>query len=389
MKIKTIVLVAAALLCGSAAFAQQKENRDADGKFVYGPYETNKFCDNWFITAGAGLNYSNDGFLYDTHPVDGWGFALRAAVGKWFTPTIGFEIGYTGLKGSISGGFHQTHELHYPHAAFLLNFSNAVAGYRSDRFCDVIPYFNAGYALLDKTRRYGVAGGVGLRANLRLANRVYLVPDIMCFLYPDMQPEFHGVMGTISGTIGITVDLGKNTFTRKSESMAAASAALAAAIAAENASTLAREKAEAAAKAAQAEKDALAAENAQLKDAVVKDAEANKAVVDNLYKTPCQVYFASDKAVLSKTELAHFDYLVKTAISQGKNAQFVINGNADNKTGSKAWNKTLSERRANYICKLLTEKYGLDPDKFEVKANGGVNIFPSIAENRCVVIERK
>lgn len=389
MKVKAIVLVAAALLCGSAAFAQQKENRDADGKFVYGPYETNRFIDNWFVTAGAGINYCNDGFLYDEHPVDGWGLGARAAIGKWCTPTVGFEIGYTGVKGSISGGFHQTYLLHYPHASFLLNFSNLVAGYRSDRFCDVIPYFNAGYALLDKCRRYGVAGGVGLRANLRLCNRVYLVPDIMCFLYPDMRGEFRGVMGTISGTLGITVDLGKNTFTRKSESMAAAAAALAAAIAAENASTLAKEQAEAAAKSAQAEKDALAAENAQLKDAIAKDAEANKAVVDNLYKTPCQVYFAADKATLSKTELAHFDYMVKTAISQGKDAHFTVNGNADSKTGTKAYNKALSERRANYIQKLLTEKYGLDPDKFEVKANGGIDIFPSIAENRSVVIERK
>lgn len=385
MKVKAIVFVAAALLCGSAAFAQQKENRDADGKFVYGPYETNRFIDNWFVTAGAGINYANDGMLHSEHPVDGWGLAVRAGLGKWCTPTVGFEFAYTGVKSSISGAFHQTFGFHYPHASFLLNFSNLVAGYRCDRFCDVIPYFNAGY-LIVKDGRNGVAGGAGIRTNLRLCNRVYLVPDVMLLVYPD---KTKGVMGTFSATLGLTVDLGKNTFTRKSESMAAAAAALAAAIAAENASTLAKEQAEAAAKAAQAEKDALAAENAQLKDAIAKDAEANKAVVENLYKTPCQVYFAADKATLSKTELAHFDYLVKTAISQGKDAHFIVNGNADSKTGTKAYNKALSERRANYIQKLLTEKYGLDPDKFEVKANGGIDIFPSIAENRCVVIERK
>jgi hypothetical protein len=38
------------------AFAQGYANRDENGNIVRGPYETNKFTDNVFVSAGIGTN---------------------------------------------------------------------------------------------------------------------------------------------------------------------------------------------------------------------------------------------------------------------------------------------------------------------------------------------
>ena len=61
MKTFRIVMSALAVMAGvlvvsPAANAQENGNRDENGKVVRGAYETNKFGDNWFIGAGAGVN---------------------------------------------------------------------------------------------------------------------------------------------------------------------------------------------------------------------------------------------------------------------------------------------------------------------------------------------
>lgn len=49
--------VMASVLVASPASAQENGNRDENGKVVRGPYETNRFGDNWFVGAGAGVTH--------------------------------------------------------------------------------------------------------------------------------------------------------------------------------------------------------------------------------------------------------------------------------------------------------------------------------------------
>ena len=51
-----LALVAVAMTASPEAFAQENGNRDEYGNVVRGPYETNRFGDNWFIGAGGGIN---------------------------------------------------------------------------------------------------------------------------------------------------------------------------------------------------------------------------------------------------------------------------------------------------------------------------------------------
>ena len=178
-----------------------------------------------------------------------------------------------------------------------------------------------------------------------------------------------------------------NNFTRVSTTLAPALAAAAAAEAAKQALQAEKDKADAARAAAEAEAKRLAAENANLKNEVSKGINDNSDLIKSLLSSPMVAYFEIGQAKFSKKEAAHFDYVVKTIMSHGKNVKFTLSGNADSKTGSKRRNQKLSQMRADYVYKLLTEKYGMSEDQFEVKANGGNDIFDTPELNRAVIIE--
>ena len=56
-------LIAVSLTASPVTNAQENGNRDENGQIVRGPYETNRFGDNWFIGAGGGINiFLNEGY---------------------------------------------------------------------------------------------------------------------------------------------------------------------------------------------------------------------------------------------------------------------------------------------------------------------------------------
>ena len=103
---KRLYLIALfALVCGGAS-AQENGNRDAQNRVVRGPYETNRLSDNIFVGIAGGIN-----LYFGEHDSQGkFGKRLAPAldihVGKWFTPSIGARVGYTGLqaKGRTTAG---------------------------------------------------------------------------------------------------------------------------------------------------------------------------------------------------------------------------------------------------------------------------------------------
>ena len=140
-----LALVAVTMMAASpAAVAQENGNRDMDGNIVRGPYETNKFGDNWFIGAGGGINvFLHDGYDMAVAP------SIDANIGKWFTPSIGMRVGYQGFQTKVwadSPSFLATVRdadkneyalktgYMYIHGDFLWNMSNALSGYKETRF---------------------------------------------------------------------------------------------------------------------------------------------------------------------------------------------------------------------------------------------------------------
>ena len=381
--------LAAVLMTASPVVnAQENGNRDENGKVVRGPYETNMFGDNWFIGAGGGVNmFFNDGCKAKIGP------SIDAGFGKWFTPSVGMRVGYSGFNGNLWSDtpsdlgrtFDTDEDMYlqkfgymYFHGDFLWNMSNALGGYKQTRFWDFVPYLHAGYFRsygLDGSDFYNneIAAGAGLLHNLRLTERLDLIVDMKAIVVNGRIHEGSGVTLVPSVTMGLAVDLGWPAFVRTSTVIGALEIANLDQIAALEASALAFEVANAA---LAKENDDLAAANTKLQNqvnALKKSTPAGAADADAFYKgmAPMAVFFQIGKAVLAPDEMQHLEYIAKNILAKADKQSKVyitVMGSADSNTGTPAINKRLSEERGKYIADLLTTKFGISKDRLIVKS---------------------
>ena len=393
---KKFFAIAAALLVGVAAFAQET-NKDENGNYKYGGYETNKFGQNWFVGGGVGLNTTTNAPYYvignligkdglsagNFFSVDG--LFIEGFVGKWFSPEFGARVVLGGLNNATpTAGGDDSQKFFSGHVDLLVNASNLIWGYKEDRCYNLIPYVAAGAA---KAHGFTALGGVGILNQFMFNSKFGVYLDLR--LLADEFKAFYGAAneaanlgGLYSASVGINYNLGKSNWTRVSTTAAAAAAAIAAAQAAANQKAAAADKAVADANAA--------AKNAQdeakqLVDEAKKAAGAN---VDNLFDEPVVVYFTIGKSTLSSTEKAHAEYAIKNIISRGENVKFTLNGSADTGTGSKKRNEQLSKERAQTVYNLVDE-LGVSRENITVVEWDGTERFATPELNRAVIIEKQ
>lgn len=378
-------LFAVALTASPALNAQENGNRDMDGNIVRGPYETNRFGDNWFIGVGGGINILyNEGYDIRISP------SIDANFGKWFTPSVGMRIGYQGfITGAWSNEpgilgttldidknqYLQKFGYMYIHGDFLWNISNAFSGYKETRFWNFVPYLHSGFFRsygLDETDFHDneFAAGAGLLHNLRLSNRLDLIIDMRATVVNGRVIDNKGVAVLPSVTAGLAVDLGFPNFVRTSTILDVVeianlekTAILEGAIAAlEVANAALQEKNT---KLSQNNKD-LSKEVSQLKNKVKSDPTK---FFEGM--TPAAIYFEIGETVLSEKELQHLDFLAKNLIAKADESTKIlvtVMGSADGNTGTSGRNKFLSEARGKYVFDILTSKYGISPDRLTVKS---------------------
>lgn len=379
-------LIAVSLTASPAVMAQENGNRDDNGKIVRGPYETNRFGDNWFVGVGGGINILwNEGLSADNLKIAP---SIDANFGKWFTPSIGMRAGYQGINAqvwsptaSILGPTMDTDKqmylqklgYMYVHGDFLWNISNALGGYKQTRFWDFVPYLHAGYF-----RSYGldgvdfadneIAGGAGLLHNLRLAERLDLIVDMRATVVNGRVRGSTGVAVLPTVTMGLAVDLGWPAFVRTSTVLAEVETAFVDQIAALEAAALALEMANVS---LQEENAALTASNGKLgKEVKALKAKAEKSAfsVTEFFDemTPAVVYFNIGKTVLDDKEMQHMDFIAKNIlekVDQQTKIHITVAGTADGTTGTLKRNQYLSKARGEYIMTLLTQKYGIAKDR--------------------------
>ena len=373
-------LLAVSLTASPAVMAQENGNRDENGKVVRGPYETNRFGDNWFIGAAGGINvFWNDGYDIAIAP------SIDANIGKWFTPSIGMRMGYQGFQskvwapnasvlGNVRDRDNNMYELKngymYFHGDFLWNMSNALSGYKETRFWNLVPYLHAGYY-----RSYGLdevdfvdnefAVGAGLLHNLRLTDRLDLIIDMRGTVANGRLIEASGISILGSVTAGLAVDLGNPNFMRTSTVLASEAMAAAEQIAVLEAAALALEVANAALlddnQRLADVNNALSKENGKLRNRM----EQNPDLSDMFYDMTPVVYFEIGKSVLSPIELKHLEFIANSLIARADDVTEVVitvMGTADSNTGTTKRNKFLSEARGKYVFDILVNEYGVNPD---------------------------
>jgi outer membrane protein OmpA-like peptidoglycan-associated protein len=378
-------LIAVSLTASPMVYAQENGNRDENGKVVRGPYETNRFGDNWFIGAGGGINIMlNEGYDIRFSP------SIDANLGKWFTPSVGMRIGYQGFQTSAwsdnatplattldqeQGQYLTKLGYMYFHGDFLWNMSNALGGYKETRFWDLVPYVHAGYF-----RTYGLdksdfsdnelAAGLGLLHNLRLAERIDFIIDMRATLVNGRVIGSEGAALLPSVTAGFAVDMGWPAFTRTSTIVGALEAANAEKTAILETAMAAMEVANAA---LEVENAGLAKANADLKKQVSSLKNQPKMDYATFFEDmgPATLYFNIGQAVLGEKELAHLDFLAKNLIEKvDKNTKIYLTvmGSADGNTGGAKRNQHLSEARGKYVYDILTTKYGISKERLIVKS---------------------
>lgn len=385
MKTFRIVMSALAVMAGvlvvsPAANAQENGNRDENGKVVRGAYETNKFGDNWFIGAGAGVNsWLGNGASPKA------GVAVDAFVGKWITPTVGVRMGWKGLKDGVSAKDGHTiadekFSYNSAHVDLLWNLSNLFSGYKETRTWNISVYPTFAYMNAAKNKEFGA--GIGMLNNFRLGNRVGLYLDLSALTtkadFAGISPRPKTLAGVLpSATFGLTVNLGKTGFKRHSSVVPA---------------IVPVPFIEAQYNNLQDKVNALEKENKDLKAQIeeLKNAKPDTVTVSKAgdLVSPATLYYEIGSTKLSEREEAHLEFYVKNILEQAPDKVFVLTGSADKGTGTAARNQYLSEQRVNNVKKVLVEKYGIAEDHLIVKAEGATNNrFGSAVLNRVVTIE--
>lgn len=388
------LLTASLALVAAGVMAQENGNRDEQNRVVRGPYETNRFFDNIFIGVAGGVNiYHGENDSYGKFGKR-LAPALDVNVGKWFTPSVGARIGYSGInaKGWTSGQtvyakdvfdkktniYNEKFGVSYLHTDFLWNFSNAVSGYKETRTWNFVPFFGAGWA-----RSYGngaynneFAMSIGLLNNIRLCNLLDLTLEARHMF---VNQRFDGVSrgskgeGMTSVTMGLTFKLNRRNFKR-------------AAAPVDVTPYLSRIKA------LESDNTTLAGKNKTLADenTALRNRKPETVTVAGKSKvsaTPVALFFQIGKATLDKKELANLDFYVKNALQADRNKTFTLYGGADKATGTAAFNQKLSEKRMQYVYDLLVNKYGISKNRLKTVAEGDRNNrFPEPELNRTVII---
>lgn len=386
-----------ALCFGVVAMASAQTVKGAEAQTKRGPYETNRLFDNIFVGVAGGVNYYQGEEDCRADFSDRIAPALTAYVGKWFTPCVGARITYSGLKaegfttnkysdfadGTNAPGYKQKFNFAYMHVDAMWNISNAISGYRSDRFWDIAPYAGGGLARSwannkPYNQHNALAVTAGIYSMFRVTKALDVTLDIsQTYVHQGFDGEAYKSRQEYIGsvTVGLAYQFKNREFSR-------AHAAVDVTGYNNKINDLNKALADANSKNAQLEKDLRDANSKPAKEVVVNNGSKKVA-------TPVALFFPIGKSTLDATQMMNLDFYVQNAIKVDANHTFTITGSADSATGTKKINDRLGEQRMQKVYDILVNKYGISSDRLSKKAIGGTDKYSSSNArlNRCVVID--
>ncbi len=386
---KNKILTLTLLLFTVASFAQEQQKGGH-----YGPFLTNKFFDNWFISAGGGVQV-----MYGEHDTKAkfsnrLAPAIDVSLGKWITPSIGVRGQYSGLtaKGLVmdptarfiegpssdcAGCFEEKFSFFNLHGDVLWNLSSTIGGYKADRTLEFIPFIGLGYARSWKTGVNPIykeaSGAVGLINKFRLSDAMNFNIELRALLVNERFDGFsigHGIEEIVSATIGFTYNFKRRGFDKYVEPIPADYTPYTSKIAELEQKI--------------ADKDAKAKKLAADLEAEKKNIKVETKV--EYMASPLAVFFPINQSRLTDMDLINLAHFAEAVKKSGK--KYKILGSADKATGNRRINMKLSQDRANSVFNALVNKFGVNPDQLEVIAKGDENEpFDKPVLNRVVILE--
>lgn len=389
---KSLFFTAVLMLFAGTVFAQQQPGSGLqEASTKRGPYLTNRFFDNWFLQVGAGAQVYVGEYDHMLKAKDRLAPALDVALGKWITPSIGLRLEYSGLKakgytygqtlyatGDMKEGGYYNEKFNYSflHGDVMWNISNAIGGYRADRFWNFVPYLGAGWARSYKGDRHSdqAAVAIGLQHNLRICDALDFNIDMRQMF---VNQSFDGVRGgrALEGmstiTLGFTYKFKKRGFNRPTVAVPADYTPYVRQI-----NGLKDQLA-----ASQQDNEALAKQLAAAK------AQTPKTIVRSADVAPMAVFFQIGQANVTEKETINLGYLAEV-IKASPDKKFVVVGSADKATGTPKRNQQLSQERADNVYDILVNKFGVNPSQLQVVAKGASDEpFDQPVLNRVTIVE--
>ena len=345
------------LLVTPLLFAQKEVTR--------GPFVTNGFGDNWFVSVGFGGNVyagENDSEL---GLGDRIATALDITLGKWLTPSMGLRIQYAGLsakgKATANSMFadaqgNEKFNIMNLHADYMFNINNAFFGYRADRTWELIPFLGFGWAQATKsgvdTKSNELAASAGLLNKFRLSDAVDFNLELRGMMANQRLDGVEGgtrAEGMASATVGFSYKFGKRTFEPKEEKYIPDYSPYTNKIS-ELEKQITDEKIQ-----KKAILDELNQERSKAPETIAK--------VEYL-SYPLSVYFAVGSSKVPHEDLFNLNNYAEIIKKSGK--LFKILGSPDKLTGNPNTNKKLSEDRASAVYEALVYKFGVNPKQLEI-----------------------
>ena len=413
---KLILVLALAAFAFSANAQETAKNRWAG-------HTTNKFWDNWEISAGAGVSLSTRSVFSDPGRV---GLTWNAGLTKWIVPIIGVRAQVSGDQYRHYNGVHGDNAYSWPsifaHADLMVNLSNWIGGYREDRAYYLIPYIGFGYdaisyrdgvqdghvfAAKDGYERgagqgYGFsscfASTVGLQNKFRPCRQIDINLDLFGMVYPQAKmPSVvnpTGARGCAFGwgaTLGLSYRFNKRNWEKAYtkadfQKYVDEAASLRDALAAANAARAAAEEAAAKAK---SDADRAAARAAAAEAEAAEAAARAAAAAKGVFAAGNSVFFNIGSAKLTSTDKVRLSLIADQI--KASDVVYTINGYADKKTGTAAVNQRVSESRAKAVYNYLVS-CGVSKDKLKY-ASYGDTVQPygegaNYKANRTAIIEK-
>lgn len=398
-----------AILASSAVMTAAE--KDSTRMTVNDPYPsfkgfvTNKFWDNWEISLGFGTGFS----VYSGRNYGSWGdrFGLNGelSVTKWLHPVVGIRAG---LMGGTYSSVHPDYgkacwPFLYGHVDAMANLSNWIGGYKENRVYYAVLYAGMGLFGSNFTDASQAVTKVGTPVNFAfnagLLNKFRVSPSVdinlelrgilgMASLNPVQSPSRGRFLGTGNVSVGVTYRFGKRDFERgaagytlddiKYMKMEAEQAALKAQETEEN---LENELAET------QKREEAAMQRAKEAEAQLAAAQAKLDQMEYEASLPTEmIFFDYAMAVLTPADKISLGVFASEVKEGPADHVYTITGYADFKTGSKAKNTALAEKRARVVYEYLVS-LGIPADRLTYKG-AGENDQPFSAEgNQAVIIK--
>lgn len=369
---------AAAMFTAANANAQEavvvEEQTVVDLEVPCKTYYNTQSNQNWFIQAGAGIAvpfvennlYKEDG---DRHITANYNLGF----GRWFSPYMAWRLGFQG--GALHWDTYSYSKSKYVTANldFMWDMFNSLGGVNSKRVFSVVPfvglggtfawdYQGKGQNVLNrheeiKRNQWLLPVSAGAQLRFRLCSSVDFFAEARAQFYSDAFNNYVGgrpVDINLTGIGGFTVYFGGRNFESYNpcdyvgyiNNLNNQVNDLRGALAATSA--------------------ALAAAEAQLPCPEVVETEAAVVDVNPLMAT---VRFKINSDRISDEEMVNV-YNIAQWMKTFPGQNVTIAGYADKKTGTSDYNMGLSKRRAEAVRKALVDKYGVNPDRLSISAQG-------------------